>query len=76
MGDNYAKELTPPKSLDLDHLTEPLVVYLNISIQSLLSIDTVNLKFTADFFLNLRWYDGRLSFRQVHFLERLIMGLS
>ncbi len=41
-------------------------VYLNISIQALPSIDTVNLKFTVDFFLTLSWHDGRLSFRNLN----------
>ncbi len=69
VGDNYAKELAPPSSLDNGDSKEkadveqPLVVRINVSIQSLPSIDTVNLKFTADFFLSLRWHDARLEFK-------------
>ena len=38
------------------------MVHINISVLALPSIDTFNLKFTADFYLNLRWYDPRLNF--------------
>ena len=48
-GSNYAKELIPREGKDA------LVVYLNISVIAFPNIDTVNLKFTADYYLNLRW---------------------
>ncbi len=51
-GENYAKELIPR-----DETGNALDVYLNVSILAFPSIDTVNLKFTADFFLNLRWLE-------------------
>ncbi len=74
---NYNKELAPPSRVsytsetilgeqdhnDNSHL---MIVYLNLSIQALPSIDTVNLKFTVDFFLQLEWYDSRLSFRNLN----------
>ncbi len=40
---------------------EAVVVYLNVSILALPYIDTAQLKFTADFYLNLRWYDLRVN---------------
>ena len=46
----YAKTLLPR-----DRLGNPLNVYINVSILAFPSIDTVNLKFTADFYLQLRW---------------------
>ena len=49
-GSNYAKALIPK-----DRTGNPLTVYMNVSILAFPFIDTVNLKFTADFFLNLRW---------------------
>ena len=57
IGANYVKEMAPiPKSRD------PCLVYINISVLSIPHIETVNLQFTADFYLNLRWYDLRLDF--------------
>ena len=76
LGRNYAKELAPPpshssnehpnKNFTSFHDLEELEVGLNITIQSLPSIDTVNLRFTADFFLFLKWHDRRLDFRNLH----------
>ncbi len=57
-GPNYAKELIPR-----DEEGEAVVVKMNISILAFPEIDNVNLKFTTDFFLNLRWYDLRVDFR-------------
>ena len=48
-GSNYAKELIPR-----DEKGDPVVVKMNISVIAFPFIDTVNLKFTADFYLNLR----------------------
>ena len=36
------------------------MIYINASILAFPFIDTINLKFTADFYLNLRWYDLRM----------------
>ena len=33
---------------------------MNVSILAFPKIDTMNLKFTSDFYLNLRWYDLRI----------------
>ena len=49
-GSNYAKELIPREGTN-----NALVVYLNISVIAFPNIDVVNLKFTSDFYLNLRW---------------------
>lgn len=60
-GPNYAKELIPR-----DREGNPVVVYLNVSILAIPEIDTVNLKFTVDFYLNLRWYDLRLGIQDLN----------
>ena len=39
---------------------------MNASVLAFPFIDTVNLKFTADFYLNLRWYDTRIFFRDLN----------
>ena len=39
------------------------MVYLNVSVLAIPSIDTVALRFTADFYLNLRWYDLRIDYQ-------------
>ncbi len=57
-GPNYAKELIPR-----DEKGETFVVYINVSVLAFPVIETVNLKFTVDFFLNLRWYDLRIAFQ-------------
>ena len=55
---NYAKENVPR-----DEEGHPVLVYMNVSILAFPFIETTNLKFTADFFLNLRWYDLRIDFK-------------
>ena len=45
---------------------DPCYVYINISVLAFPSIETVNLKFTVDFYLNLRWYDPRIDFRDLN----------
>lgn len=50
-GENYAKELVPR-----DETGSPLIVYMNVSVLAFPFIETVNLKFTADYFLNLKWF--------------------
>ena len=60
-GENYARELIPR-----DDTGQPLIVYINVSVLAFPSIDTVNLKFIADFFLNLKWYDLRVDFRDLN----------
>lgn len=49
-SENYAKELVPR-----DETGSPLIVYMNVSVLAFPFIETVNLKFTADYFLNLKW---------------------
>ena len=65
-GGNYAKELIPR-----DAGGATTIVYINISVLAFPFIDTVNLKFTADFFLNLRWYDLRIDFRDLNNISSL-----
>ena len=55
LGNDYAKELLP-----VNENREPCFIYMNVSILAFPKIDTMNLKFTADFYLNLRWYDLRI----------------
>ena len=57
-GLNYAKDLIPR-----DESGEIFIVYMNVSILAIPSIETVSLSFTSDFYLNLRWYDLRIDFR-------------
>ena len=43
----------------------PLKIFISANILAFPSIDTIGLKFTADFFLNLRWYDPRLHWKNL-----------
>eukprot|EP00094_Tigriopus_californicus_P006421 TCALIF_06184-PA protein Name:"Similar to GLRB Glycine receptor subunit beta (Homo sapiens)" AED:0.20 eAED:0.20 QI:0/1/0.66/1/1/1/6/0/430 len=61
LGANYAKELIPR-----DEQGKTFNIYLNISVLALPYIETSTLKFTADFYLNLRWYDLRIDFRDLN----------
>lgn len=63
----YAKETTPK----VDNGKSPLPIYMNVSILAFPFIETVALKVTADFFLNLRWYDSRLDFRDLNVIHSL-----
>ena len=60
-GENYAKELIPR-----DESGKALIVYMNVSVLAFPFIETVALKFTADFYLNLKWYDLRIDFRDLN----------
>ena len=53
-GENYASELAPR-----DESGNVLIVYMNVSVLAFPFIETIDLKFTADYFLNLKWYDLR-----------------
>ena len=44
----------------------PFKVFVSANILAFPSIDTLGLKFTANFFLNLRWFDDRLQFKNLH----------
>ena len=46
--------------------TDPLYIHLNVSILALPDIRTVDLQFTADYFINMRWYDHRLAFKDLN----------
>jgi hypothetical protein len=39
---------------------------MNVSVLAFPSIQTVSLKFTSDFFLNLRWYDLRIDYQDLN----------
>ena len=65
-GENYAKELIPR-----DETGNPLIVYMNVSVLAFPFIETINLKFTADFYLNLKWYDLRIEFRDLNLIHSL-----
>ena len=55
-GKHYTKEILPvSESLD------PCVIYMNVSILAFPVISTKDVKFTADFYLNLKWHDLRIN---------------
>ena len=56
LGPNYSPQL-PPR----DVTRQPAVVYLNLEVLAFPAIDTVGLKYTADFVLTMRWQDFRLA---------------
>jgi len=58
---NYAGQLSPRSTG-----SEAVPVFVNVSILAFPVIDTVNLAFTADYYINLRWYDGRLNFKDLN----------
>ena len=64
--ESYVKELIPR-----DVSGNPAKVYINISVLAFPNIDTVTLKFTADFYLNLRWYDPRIEFQDLNNITSL-----
>ena len=61
MKDSYSKEILP-----LNKNRNPCIVYINATVFAFPSIDTMILKFTTDFYLNLRWNDRRLHFRDLN----------
>jgi hypothetical protein len=65
-GVNYAKQLIPR-----DQQGTPLQVFMDVSILAFPEIDTVNLKFTVDFFLSMRWNDLRIDFRDLNEISSL-----
>ena len=54
---DYAKEILP-----VNENRDPVIIHINVSINSFPVIDTKNVKFSSDFWLHLRWHDLRLSF--------------
>ena len=65
-GESYAKDLIPR-----DESGKALVVYMNVSVLAFPKIETIALRFTADFYLNLKWYDLRLDFRDLNTITSL-----
>ena len=48
-----------------------LTVYMNVSVLAFPFIETIALKFTADFYLNLKWYDLRIDYRDLNTIHSL-----
>ena len=65
--DNYVKELIPEGVVSGD----PVYVYINVSVLAFPAIETVNLKFTADFYLQLRWFETRIDYQDLNNLTSL-----
>ncbi len=68
------KELPPPETASSKggQLTSsPLPIFVGMVIHSVVSIDTVDLKFTADFTLGLTWHDSRLDFNNLNAKHQL-----
>ena len=65
-GEDYSKLRLP-----IDESGDPCIVYINVSVLAFPKIDTMNLKFTADFYLNMRWYDLRLEYQDLNNLTFL-----
>ncbi|TRY67315.1 hypothetical protein TCAL_11764 [Tigriopus californicus] len=61
LGDDYSQTSTP-RPID----GGPLPIFINVSVLAFPAIDTVNLKFTSDFILNLRWKDSRITFQDLN----------
>ncbi|XP_069995299.1 uncharacterized protein [Penaeus vannamei] len=59
--DGYRPEIPPPS---IDNATA-LNVLVRVYVVTLTSINTVNMEFTADFILQMRWYDARLFFENL-----------
>ena len=55
IGNDYARGKMP-----VSVPAKPTIIYINVSILAFPSISTKNVKFSADFYLNLRWHDIRL----------------
>ena len=66
IDENYAKA-TLPVSESLD----PCMVFINVTIFALPILSTKELRFTADFYLNLRWYDLRLTLLDLNLKNRM-----
>ena len=44
---------------------------MNVSVLAFPFIETIALKFTADFYLNLKWYDLRIDYRDLNTIHSL-----
>jgi hypothetical protein len=55
----YLKHLIPTDESG----TQP--IFINVTLKTFPNIDSVGLQFTADFYLNMRWYDSRLTFHNL-----------
>ena len=55
LGSSYAKEKIP-----VSLTSEPITIFINVSLIAFPIISTKDTKFSTDFYLNIRWYDLRL----------------
>ena len=70
IDENYDKA-TLPDSENRD----PCIVFINVTIFALPILSTKELRFTADFYLNLRWYDLRLTLLDLNLKNRMSESL-
>ena len=56
IGNEYAREKMP-----VSLTAEPTLIYINVSILAFPTISVKDSKFSADFYLNLRWHDLRIN---------------
>ena len=59
--DAYAKAILP-----VSPEGDPCIIHMNVSILAFPEIDTLNLKFTSDFYIKMRWYDLRLNYMDLN----------
>ncbi len=72
VDEHYIKEVPPPtKANAKSDGSSPLPISVAMTIHSFASVDTVNLKFTADFTLILSWNDRRLSFSNLNLASEM-----
>ena len=64
----YNRDVPPKQAYDK---TQPLPVFVNFTIIAFPKIETVALRFTTDIYIKLRWYDQRLSYRDLNFVSSL-----
>ena len=55
LGNDYATEKMP-----VSVTAKPTMIYINVSLLTFPSISTKDVKFSADFYLNIRWHDLRV----------------
>ena len=64
--EDYAKEILP-----VNENLDPCIVFINITISAFPIISTKDVRFTADFYMNLRWYDARFRFLDLNLKNRM-----
>ena len=61
VGDHYARE-----NLPISENVKTCIIYINVSVSAFPKISTKESKFSADFYLNLRWYDLHINLRDLN----------